>query len=61
MHGYIVNVTINFPSDRPIIKNKVILEPSNKSLAVVDIGDRLATIDMGRKVGRAAVPLWEGS
>ena len=27
----------------------------NKTSAVADMGDRLATIDMGRKVGRAAV------
>ena len=29
----------------------------NKSSAVAEIGDHLATIDMGRKVG-AAVPKW---
>ena len=29
--------------------------PLNKSAAVAEMGDRLATIDMGRKVGRAVV------
>jgi len=29
----------------------------NKSSAVAEMGDRLATIGMGRKVGGAAVPL----
>ena len=32
----------------------------HKSLAVAEMGDRLATVDMGRKVGRAAVPLSVG-
>jgi len=31
-----------------------------KSSASAEMGDRLATIDMGRKLG-AAVPLWRGS
>jgi len=30
----------------------------NKSSAVADMGDRLATVDMGRKVGRTAVGDW---
>ena len=30
----------------------------NKGSAVAEIGDRLATIDMGRKLG--AVPFWGG-
>ena len=32
----------------------------NKSSAVGEMGDRLATIDMGREVGEAAVPLSVG-
>jgi len=32
----------------------------NKNLAVAEMGDRLATIDIGRKVGGAAVPLSVG-
>jgi len=31
-----------------------------KSSAVAEMGDRLATIDMGRKVGEATVPLSVG-
>jgi len=31
-----------------------ILKKSNKSSAVAEMGDRLATTDMGRTVGRAA-------
>jgi len=31
----------------------------NKSSAVAEMGDRLATIDMGRKLGGGAVPLWQ--
>ena len=30
----------------------------NKSSAVAQMGDRLATVDMGRKCGRAAVVDW---
>jgi len=33
----------------------------NKSSAVAEMGDRLATMDMGRKVGRAAVGGGAGS
>jgi len=32
-----------------------------KSSAVAEMGDRLATIDMGRKVGGGALPLSMGS
>ena len=32
----------------------------NKSSAVAEMSDRLATIDMGRKVGEAAVPISVG-
>jgi len=32
---------------------------NNKCLAVAEMGDRLATIDMGRKVGTAVPPFWE--
>jgi len=35
-------------------------EPENKSSAVAEIGDRLATIDMDRKVEGAIVPLSVG-
>jgi len=45
-------------STRP---NKTQPRPSNKSSAVAEMGDHLATIDNGRKVG-ATVPFWgEGS
>jgi len=30
----------------------------NKYSAVAEMGDRLATIDMGRKVGSCSVPFW---
>jgi len=33
----------------------------NKCSAVADMGDRFATIDMGRKVGQGAVPLFRGA
>jgi len=32
----------------------------NKCSAVAEMGDRLATIDMGRKIGGCACPFWEG-
>jgi len=38
---------------------KVSHDPYNKSSAVAEMGDRLATIDMGRKVG-AAVSAFSG-
>jgi len=34
---------------------------ANKSSAVAETGDHLATIDMGRKVGGGQELLWEGA
>jgi len=38
-----------------------VYEMENKSSAVAETGDRLATIDMGRKVGAAVCPFPWGS
>jgi len=42
------------------IKNKLVCCKLNKCSTVAEMGDRLVTIDMGRKVGGAAVPLSVG-
>jgi len=42
------------------VSDSTCYEDIYSSSALADIGDRLLTIDMGRKVGRAAVPLSEG-
>ena len=34
---------------------------NNNSSAVAEMGDRLATIDMGRKLRELCVPLWGGA
>jgi len=44
-----------------VVSLKYTVSCANKNLAVAGMGDRFATIDMGRKVGRAAVPLSGGS
>ena len=39
---------------------KLLLGSQNKTSAVAEMGERLNTIDMGRKVGEVAVPLSVG-
>ena len=47
--------TVSNVTDDPCIKSQCTIQSDNKSSAVAEMGDRLATIDMGRKVGR---PSW---
>jgi len=53
--GYITQLLCSVERSRPYLVKSVF----NKCSAVAEIGDRLATIDVGRKVG-GTVPLFGG-